>query len=523
MPSTQTQQAFELETPTPSSPSTPSSDFPSPPRPVSSLHHIQNLTSTSHLPPHLQPQPSYQSSAAQSRDSSPARSSTFRRADRARRSLLSSTSEDSWIGRLKRWRHGRGRLFCEMGGACLTILLVGINDSATGGNLPSMMVTYNVTYNVISLVFLANTAGYFAASISNSFLLHHYGLKNSLLLAAVCYSAGSLVLTFRPPFPVATIGLALLGLGSGLYDASLTTVVAHYENSTLMSAMYSFFGIGAMISPFVIGSLLFYIFPLVLSLLLAPMHIILFSSYAPPADETSHPHALPLHPIHPNNGTPSSLHPTSFNENASAPAPSSPLAGLSPRARLRATMRFPLVWLGAFLVVLGFSSTDMLGAWLPSYLLEVKGAEEARSRFNLAALWGGIALGRIILTVPSTYLGERIASIGFLTLVMSFLTVLWRVADLAADTAAIVLTGVCLGPITPNIISLTTSRVPPSLKSSVVGILIGLGLIGSALGPLFIGLAAQKTGLEMLPVVLIVVSGISVVGLICVRGKKRED
>lgn len=31
----------------------------------------------------------------------------------------------------------------------------------------------------------------------------------------------------------------------------------------------------------------------------------------------------------------------------------------------------------------------MLGAWLPSYLLEVKGAEEARSRFNLAALWGG--------------------------------------------------------------------------------------------------------------------------------------
>lgn len=57
-----------------------------------------------------------------------------------------------------------------------------------------------------------------------------------------------------------------------------------------------------------------------------------------------------------------------------------------------------------------------------------------------------IALGRIILTVPSTYLGERIASIGFLTLVMSFLTVLWRVADLAADTAAIVLTGVCLGP-----------------------------------------------------------------------------
>lgn len=70
------------------------------------------------------------------------------------------------------------------------------------------MVTYNVTYNVISLVFLANTAGCehrvlldaflffprlisffvsadFAASISNSFLLHHYGLKNSLLVSTL--------------------------------------------------------------------------------------------------------------------------------------------------------------------------------------------------------------------------------------------------------------------------------------------------------------------------------------------------
>lgn len=128
-----------------------------------------------------------------------------------------------------------------------------------------------------------------------------------------------------------------------------------------------------------------------------------------------------------------------------------------------------------FLVILGFASTDILSAWLPSYLLNVKGAEEARSRFELAGFWvrlvlsasvsplhrhrrtadssyvsyqlqGGIALGRIILTVPSNYLGERLASIGFLTLVMSFLTVLWQVGDLSADTATVVLTGICLGP-----------------------------------------------------------------------------
>lgn len=112
------------------------------------------------------------------------------------------------------------------------------------------------------------------------------------------------------------------------------------------------------------------------------MHILLFSSYTLPPDETSHPHALPLHPLHPVTST------TSSPTQAPPEAPPTSL-GLSPRARLKATLRFPLVWLGAGLVVLGFASTDMLGAWLPAYLLDIKGAEEARSRYELAALWGG--------------------------------------------------------------------------------------------------------------------------------------
>jgi hypothetical protein len=47
------------------------------------------------------------------------------------------------------------------------------------------------------------------------------------------------------------------------------------------------------------------------------------------------------------------------------------------------------VWIGALLIILGFASTDALGSWLPSYLLTVKGAESAKSRYGLAGLWGG--------------------------------------------------------------------------------------------------------------------------------------
>lgn len=97
----------ELSSQTPRRPSFTSSpsDFAGPSRPGSI---INNLSATP-IPAHLQPQPSYPSSPAQSRDSSPARSASFRRSDRARRSLLnpSGISEDSLKGRIKRWRHGK--------------------------------------------------------------------------------------------------------------------------------------------------------------------------------------------------------------------------------------------------------------------------------------------------------------------------------------------------------------------------------------------------------------------------------
>ena len=70
------------------------------------------------------------------------------------------------------------------------------------------------------------------------------------------------------------------------------------------------------------------------------------------------------------------------------------------------------------------------------------------TEFVLFLLWctHRIALGRIILTLPTAYFGERMASIGFLILAMSGLTVLWRIKDVGGDMAAVVVIGFCLGP-----------------------------------------------------------------------------
>lgn len=177
--------------------------------------------------------------------------------------------------RRTRWKWTRERAQLAVGFAM--IALVGMNDSATGANLDSMQAHYRVSYDEISIVFLANTAGYFLSSISASFFLHHFGLQVSLLTAAAAMSTGCVVLSIAPPFPAFIIMLGFMGFGSGMYgarlslvllspslslsaslhaDAVITTVIAHEEDGVLMSLLYSCFGVGAMISPLAIGAFL---------------------------------------------------------------------------------------------------------------------------------------------------------------------------------------------------------------------------------------------------------------------------
>lgn len=90
-----------------------------------------------------------------------------------------------------------------------------MNDSATGANLDSMQEHYHVDYDKISIVFLANTAGYFLSSMSSSFMLHHFGLQTSLLVACAGMSIGCVVLSIAPPFPAFIVMLMFMGFGSG--------------------------------------------------------------------------------------------------------------------------------------------------------------------------------------------------------------------------------------------------------------------------------------------------------------------
>ncbi|KAF8599583.1 MFS general substrate transporter [Ceratobasidium sp. AG-I] len=379
-------------------------------------------------------------------------------------------------------------------GSCMGVFAVGLNDTATGANLPSLQAHYDLSYEVVSLVFLAGFGGYLVSCMLNSVLQNAIGTRWVLMAAGCLYASGSLLISFAPPFPAVMAGLVLMGLGGGFYEASLTSVISHFENSKFMNILYAFFGLGALVAPFIVGAIakagvawnLYYWFPFSLALLVTLCHFMLFKSYTVPADEDTTEHR-------------------------------------SVRGRFMQMMRMPITWVGIALIILSFAITDTLSNWLTSYLIDVKGSGPDISRYQLSMFWTGLTLGRMFFSLPFVHIRDRIGNTMLLGALCGALVGLWRVRAAASDWLMIGVAGFFLGPNTPGILSIVSSRVPPSLKGIVLSITIGLGLVGATLGPLLFGVAAGKVGLQVLPPVIIVLASISALVFWAIPRREKRD
>ncbi|CAE7060503.1 unnamed protein product [Rhizoctonia solani] len=359
-----------------------------------------------------------------------------------------------------------------LAGACMGSFVAGLNFTATGANLPSFQDHYHLSYETVSLVFLAGFGGYLVSCVLNSVLQSVIGTCNVLLMAGILNGGGALLISFAPPFPLVVVGLCLMGFGAGFYEACLTSVISHFEDGRLMNIIYAFAGLGALVSPFVIGALtqanapwkLYYWFPLSLTIFFAICHFMLFKNYVTPLDHEEAP------------------------ENKSV------------RARFGLVMRMPMTWLGMVLMVLSYAIVDVLSNWLTSYLIDVKGAAPDVSRYQLAMFWAGLTAGRIFFSLPRIHLHERMGNALLLVSMCGAIGLLWTVRSTASDWVAIAVAGFFLGPNTPGILSIISTRVPPSLKGIVVSITIGSALVGGTLGSLIFGITVGKVspGLRML-------------------------
>lgn len=106
----------------------------------------------------------------------------------------------------------RGRLFA----ACLLIFTNGINDAAPGALIPHMEKYYNISYAIVSLIFLSNAAGFIFAAFVSQPLYSRIGRSKTILVGITLLGIASLTTAFAPPWGVIVASYFLTGAGMAL-------------------------------------------------------------------------------------------------------------------------------------------------------------------------------------------------------------------------------------------------------------------------------------------------------------------
>ncbi|SCZ89501.1 BZ3500_MvSof-1268-A1-R1_Chr1-1g01221 [Microbotryum saponariae] len=312
-----------------------------------------------------------------------------------------------------------------------------------------------------------------------------------------------------------------LGVGAGTYNSVLTAFTSHEEDAVLMGWLYASFAFGGAIAPLIVGGFVahgigwnkFYIILLTLSNLLGGISLVLVGEWEVSLDQKA-------------GSAPSTTRqPEAENESEHLrPAPSA-------TARLCEALHLKIVWMGLLLIGLTYGSADALAAWTSSYFLDVKHASKSASKYLTSGLWGGcmmpskwlwltprqdhlartgMAVGRLIL--PWLFRGrvrERTAAIGTLTVAIVMLTVMWFVESFKVAAVALAFAGFSAGPMTPHVLSMVTSRLPATLKASVVSLILGTAVLSGGGSSLLFGLIVERGWISTLPPCLIVASALA--------------
>ncbi len=366
------------------------------------------------------------------------------------------------------------RVKLQIGFAFLTFILIGANDAVIGILLPRWGSYYHVDKTTLSCAFLAGSVGYLIAALNSSFLSRKLGNVKFLLLGKISFLGGILIFCLQPPLYVLLGVPLLLGFGAAILEAALNAHLAKFPNKTaLLNYLHAFYGVGALLSPFIASQLLAAEFSWnVIYLVFAAISISLLMSIRgifTQADQGK----------------------IETQTNADHTPSESPL-------------KYRFVWLFAFFLLFYAGTEISLGHWSYSFLTEYRHENSELAGWLVSGYWLGLTVGRVAIAPLADKLGSKcIINTGLIGVVCGLL--IFNLITLSLTSGfGLLLTGFCLGPILPTGFAFLSGLVPAHLLMGSISFIASLSSLGKALFPWLAGNVAEGLGLEMfLPYVII--------------------
>jgi fucose permease len=141
-----------------------------------------------------------------------------------------------------------------------------------------------------------------------------------------------------------------------------------------------------------------------------------------------------------------------------------------------------------------------------------------------SGFWGGITVGRFVLTHLAHKIGEKTAVIGLVVLAAAFQLLVWLVPNIIGDAVAEALVGLVLGPVYPCATAVFSRLLPRNIQIISLGFVTSMGSSGGAVAPFFTGLLAQKAGTVVLhPICLGLFAGMEIAWFMLPKTAKHRD
>lgn len=354
----------------------------------------------------------------------------------------------------------------------LAFISLGLPDSLLGSGWPTMQTDFGVPssyagYVSMSISFMTIISALIAPTIIKR-IRTQWIVIFSILLTVVglvgfsCAKSYYALFIFAVPY----------GFGAGSVDSALNNYVAKHYSSSVMNFLHCFYGVGAMISPYI------------MSLALAKAHW--NEGYRQTAYIQSGIMLVCL------------LSVPLWTKNASADDESEhDGAGIREALKIRGV----IPTLIAFFAYCSGEATCFL--WTSSYFIGTKtiSAETAAAFGSL--IFGGLMLGRLISAFVSNRLGDKLLiRIGIAVEAVGILLILLPFDSFIPAAAGFVITGVGMGPVYPAIQHMAPENFGRKNSAAVIGLQMASAYIGSTFMPMVFGHMQQAVGIWIMPLYL---------------------
>lgn len=347
---------------------------------------------------------------------------------------------------------------------CLCFLALGMAMSAVGPALPELAARTGHPIEDVGALFSALFLGALVAQLATGPLSDRLDQRVVLIAGVALFVAGTLGYATSPSLALTLAGALVAGLGQGVLVIVCNILIVRMfagRGAAALNLTNIFFGIGDMAGPAIavmslgLWGIATPVLGLGAALALVPAALVLLLPRLAPAAAQSRP---------------------------------------ARAARAAAVYRSPLLWALGALLLLYVGTEISLSGWTATYIQRTTSLGASAGALITAGFWMAITVGRVL----GALLSARLAPNRLLQLCLSGalaggLLLALSIGYPSATIAAVLLLGLCFGPVFPTVIAIVADSFGEA-QGSAVSVAASMGSLGGILLPWLQGILLARSG-----------------------------